>query len=80
MFNPLVDSMDQLTDAEVENKVTELSRKYFQTKNLQLQQQLSTVIDMYKEEAKARRAKALIKQQNNSQDDNNSLDNLINIS
>ena len=80
MFNPLVDSMDQLTDAEVENKVTELSRKYFQTRNLQLQQQLSTVIDMHKEEAKARRAKALVKQQNNSQDDNNSLDNLINIS
>ena len=80
MFNPLVDSMDQLTDVEVENKVTELSRKYFQTRNPQLQEQLSTVIDMYQEEAKARRAKALIKQQNTSQDDNNSLDNLINIS
>ena len=80
MFNPLVDSMDQLTDVEVENKVTELSRKYFQTRNPQLQQQLSTVIDMYKEEAKVRRAKALVKQQNTSQDDNNSLDNLINIS
>ena len=30
MFNPLVDSFSELKDAEIENKIVELQRKYFQ--------------------------------------------------
>ena len=78
MFNPLVDSFEDLSDNEVEDKVQELSRKYFLAKNAALQAQVGAVLQMFKEEAKARRAKSLT--QNNNNDDNNSLDNLINIS
>ena len=77
MFNPLVDSFDDLTDSEVDDKIQELSRKYWQTKNPSLQQQISTVLEMFKAEAATRRAKQLQK----SQTDNESgLDNLINVS
>lgn len=79
MYNPLVDGFSQLSDSEVENKVTELSRKYFQSSNnLALQQQVGAVLHMFQEEARARRAK--IKTENNKEDGDNSLDNLINIS
>ena len=79
MYIPLVDGFSQLSDSEVENKVTELSRKYFQSNNnLALQQQVGAVLHMFQEEARARRAK--IKTENNKEDGDNSLDNLINIS
>jgi hypothetical protein len=77
MFNPLVDSFDDLTDSEVDDKIQELSRKYWQTKNPSLQQQISTVLEMFKAEAATRRAKQLQKSQTDSE---SGLDNLINVS
>ena len=79
MFNPLVDSFSELKDAEIENKLVELQRKYFQAgANPQLQQQVQAILEMYKLEMQERRSKSLQKQ--NQQDGDNSLDNLINIS
>jgi len=77
MFNPLVDRIDDLTDTELENKINDLSKKYFMSKNPQVHSQIAAILDMYKEELRARRARAQLKQQNNNDDD---LDNLINIS
>lgn len=76
MFNPLVDSFDKLTDTEVDNKVGELTRKYYLSRNPQVQMQIATILDMYREEARARRARAMSQQK----DDNNDLDSLINVS
>jgi hypothetical protein len=78
MFNPLVDSFDDLTDTEIENKISELSRKYFQSRNPQLQQQVAVILEMYKEEARARRAKEYLRQMENNGEEG--LDNLINVS
>ena len=78
MFNPLVDSFADLSDAEVENKSIELQRKYFMTHNPQVQEQISAVLDMYQEENRARRAKAYSQQ--NEQNGELGLDNLINVS
>tara|TARA_B100001094_G_C17437392_1_gene441976 strand:- start:60 stop:299 length:240 start_codon:yes stop_codon:yes gene_type:complete len=79
MFNPLVDSFSELKDAEIENKIVELQRKYFQAgANPQLQQQVQAILEMYKLELQERRSKSLQKQ--NQDDGENSLDNLINIS
>jgi hypothetical protein len=77
MFNHLVDDFSILSDTEVEDKITELSKKYWQTTNPQLQQQIAVVLEMFKEEGRARRAKQKLVQQES--DDNNSLDNLIKI-
>ena len=79
MFNPLVDNFNQLNDSEVEDKLTELGRKYWMTQNPEVQQQIAVLMDMYKIELTTRRA---IQQQKQKDQDNgeNSLDNLINIS
>jgi len=76
MFNPLVDSFSKLTDQQVDEKITELSRKYWQTQNHSVRQQMLTILNMYREEAQARRAKAYQQQAENN---NNDLDSLINV-
>lgn len=76
MFNPLVDSFDKLTDTEVDNKISELTRKYYISRNPQVQMQIAAILDMYREEARARRSRAMSQQR----DDNNDLDSLINVS
>jgi len=77
-FNPLVDSFDALSDNEVEQKIIDLQRKYFQTSNPGLQDQITTILEMYKEEARSRRAKAFAQQSQNNGEDG--LDNLIKVS
>lgn len=77
MFNHLVKDFAELTDTQVEEKVIELGRKYWMTNNPDLRVQISNVLEMYKEEARARRSRAYQKSQ---QDDDKGLDNLINIS
>ena len=77
MFNPFVNDLNELSDQELENKTIELSKKYWQTQNPDVRVQIQTVLNMYREELKVRRAQEKVKNQDN---DNNSLDNLINIS
>lgn len=74
MFNPLVDNFENLTDVEVEDATRDLSRKYFQTRNPQVQQQIATLLDMYREELRSRMAKKSV------QSDNPELDDLIKVS
>ena len=78
MFDPRIDNLNNFTDSEIENRIVELGRKYWMSRNPDVQQQISVALEMYKEEARARRAKAFLKQQEQSGD--NPLDNLINVS
>lgn len=78
MFDPRIDNLDNFTDLEIENRIVELGRKYWMSHNPGVRQQISVALEMYKEEARARRAKALLKQQ--EQNGDNPLDNLINVS
>ena len=79
MINPLIDSLDHFTLQELEDKIADLQRKYFLTRNPQVQVQIANVLDIYKIELQDRRIKELKRQQNQGNDEN-SLDNLINIS
>jgi hypothetical protein len=78
MFHPLVDTLSTISDAEVEAKIFELQKKYFSTSNPDLQLQIQSILEMYREELKARLAKQ--KQQQLDQDNDLGLDNLINVS
>jgi|TARA_B110000977_G_scaffold160285_1_gene204610 hypothetical protein len=78
MFNPLVDSFTVLSDAEVEQKMLELQRKYFMSANPQVQSQITAILDMYLEENRSRRAKQYVQQQ--EQNGEKGLDSLINVS
>jgi hypothetical protein len=77
-FNPLLDSLDSLSDVEIDNKIFELNKKFWQTHNPQVRGQISVLLDQFKLEAEARRARQRLK--NQEQNGDNSLDNLINIS
>jgi hypothetical protein len=46
-----------MKETELETKLQELSRRYFQTSNASLQHQLVLLIEGYKAELSARRAK-----------------------
>jgi hypothetical protein len=57
MFHPLADDLTKLTDSEVEEKLQELTRKYFAAQrmgNRELLTQLSTFVTMYRQEMSRR--------------------------
>jgi len=76
MIHPLSEDLSKLKDAELENKIVELSRKYWQTRNPLVQSQITLFLDLYNEELKTRRNKLWEQQR---QTTNKDLDKLINI-
>ena len=77
-MHPFFENTQNLTDAEIEEKILILNRRYFQTTNPQVQQQIIALLDDYKLEQEARRARQRLQQQ--EQNGEEGLDNLINIS
>ena len=76
-MHPLVDNLNLLKDSELENKINELTRKYFTTYNFELQRQVVMILDSYKEELSKRKQAEYEKMMNTR---NKDLDKLINIS
>jgi hypothetical protein len=77
-MHPLMENTNHLKDSELETKILDLSKKYFQaSRNPALQQQVLAVLEFYKEELSVRRAK-FWQEQNEKRDSD--LDNLINVS
>ena len=75
MFHPFEQNMSELKDSEIESKISELSRKYFQAQrlgNIQLLTQIETFITIYREEMKRRYL-------TQKTDLDNDLDQLINV-
>jgi len=79
MHNPLVNGLDQLSLNELEQKIIELQRKYFQSNNPSVQAQIVNFLEIYKDELNTKRALDA-QRQKEQQDDDNSLDNLIKVS
>jgi len=75
-MHPLVDNLSALKDADIENKIQDLTRKYFMSNNFDLQQQIGMVLNSYKEEMANRQRLAYEKMM---QTRNKDLDKLINI-
>lgn len=75
MFHPFSGDINQLKDSEVEERLHELTKKYFQAARLgkpELLTQLSTFVTIYKEELSMRLRK-------NSSPTDGDLDQLINV-
>lgn len=75
MFHPFEQNLNELKDSELESKISELSRKYFQAQrlgNAQLLTQIETFITIYREEMKRRYL-------TQKTDLDNDLDQLINV-
>lgn len=77
MFNPLLDNLADMSESDLEARLSDLSRKYFMSSNPNVQQQLQIAIEQFKQELYVRQEQNRLKEQNN---DENDLDNLINIS
>lgn len=77
-MHPLFGNIESLSDNEIDLKIQELSRKYFQTHNPGVQSQIASILDMLKEEARSRRARQILQQK--EENGENSLDSLIKVS
>jgi hypothetical protein len=75
MFNPLLPDLSTLKEAEVENKISELTRKYFMAARSGqggLAQQVLVSLEAFKSELRQRQSasqKALLEKQNKDLDD-----------
>jgi len=81
MVHPFLNDLTNLSESEIESKVIDLQKKYFQTNNIDLQTQIASVLDILKSEIQTRRA--IEAQRQKEQIENNGeegLDNLINVS
>lgn len=76
MMHPLIDDLSSLKDNELESKILDLSKKYWITRNPDVQYQIRLILDQYNEELRARRTKLLQQQMENRNQD---LDKLIKI-
>jgi ribosome-associated translation inhibitor RaiA len=79
-MHPLFENTQSLSDADIEEKVMQLNRKYFQTQNLHLREQIANLLDDYKLELESRRAKQKLQAQQQQENGEQGLDNLIKVS
>ena len=76
-MNPFVDGVSDLSDAQLTDKIEDLSRKYFMTANPQVREQMASILDMYRLELEERKVRAQLQQKKDLGDKD--LDNLINV-
>jgi len=79
-MHPLFENTQSLSDSELEEKIMQLNRKYFQTQNLQVRDQISLLLDSYKLELEARRQRQKLEQEKQQENGESGLDNLIKVS
>ena len=73
MDHPLGEDTSVMSDEMLQEKISMLTKKYFQTRNPEAKSQINLMLDMYKLESRDR----LLKKRANGS--NNDLDKLINI-
>jgi hypothetical protein len=78
MIHPHAGDPSQLTIPQLEEKIMELSRKYFMSQNPQVQEQISTFLEIYRSELQMKIAQEQLRQQ--EQNGDNGLDDLIKVS
>jgi hypothetical protein len=76
-MHPLAGDMSTLKDSELENKISDLTKKYFMTNNTGIKAQIATLLENYRNELSIRRSSEWKKMVENRDKD---LDKLINIS
>lgn len=79
MFHPLVDNARKLADKDLESKIIDLQKKYYQAAKMGMGsvcEQISAILEMYQEE-QSRRHK--LKFDETIKKDGKNLDDLINV-
>ena len=73
-MHPLAEDYSKLKDAEIEARISDLGKKYWQSSNPGVQNQISMFLDLYREELRSRQSK-----QWQHQTKSPALDKLINV-
>lgn len=73
--SPFDIELEKLTDNQLEEKISDLQKKYFMSQNPSLKQQIANFLDFYKSHLQERRRAA----QKKLEEKQNGLDNLINV-
>tara|TARA_B100001057_G_scaffold500311_1_gene614657 strand:- start:614 stop:844 length:231 start_codon:yes stop_codon:yes gene_type:complete len=76
MIHPFSEDTANMTVSDMHEKLADLSKKYFQTQNPQVREQIQTFIEFYKQEVRIKEEKQKQEEQNGDLD----LDNLIKVS
>ena len=76
-MHPLIYNLSELKTTELEAKINDLTKKYFMTSNYELQNQITIMLDAYKEELSNRQREEWNKVMESR---NKGLDKLINVS
>lgn len=58
-MHPLISSLDDLKDDEIESKIRDLTTKYFQSSNAHVRNQIAMLLESYNYEIEQRRAAQL---------------------
>jgi|TARA_B110000305_G_C19449167_1_gene646720 hypothetical protein len=77
MSHPLLENLTVLSEADLQERLSSISTKYWQTQNPDVRSQMIVIIDELKYELRLRSSKPV---ENTEDNGDNSLDNLINIS
>jgi hypothetical protein len=77
MSHPLLENLTVLSEADLQDRLSSISTKYWQTQNPDVRSQMMVIIDELKYELRLRSSKPV---ENSEDNGDNSLDNLINIS
>jgi len=75
-MHPGLENLKELTDVQIEQKLSKLNSIYFITDNDSVRQQMILLMDTFKLELEERRIRAKIKREQDGKDD---LDNLIRV-
>ncbi|SVA81787.1 uncharacterized protein METZ01_LOCUS134641 [marine metagenome] len=74
MLHPFAQNLPELSDKQLDEKLSELTKKYYQTRNPEARNQIQLMINSHKLEQSDRQIKARL------ENDNKGLDKLIDIS
>lgn len=74
-MHPLAEDYSKLKDSEIESRISDLGKKYWQSNNPSVQSQIAMFLDLYREELRNRQAKMWQQHQTKSPE----LDKLINV-
>lgn len=75
-MHPLADDFSSLKDVEIENKIQDLTKKYFMATNPSVKHQITMFLDLYRAELANRQSKIW---QDQYQKRDTDLDSLINV-
>ena len=79
-MHPFAEDTSNMSVQQLYDRVSELTNKYFATQNPQVRDQISTFIELYRQEAMMKEARNQVEEQKNRKNGDLDLDKLINIS